>query len=89
MLNSLNEFTLNEHVDIERKGVDGGVHRSLNGVLNRNYPEVDLALMHGKEHIGHGLEWDSDHCGKVGLPVEGLLGECSLRTQKANASWLK
>ena len=74
-------LALDVEVDVEDEPVDGGAHRALDGVLNGDEPEVDLARGHLFEDGRDGRERAEVGPGQVGLGQQRLLGEGGRRAE--------
>ena len=73
-----------QQVVVERQGVLGEVDDTLDGVLDRHHPAVDVTRLDGVEDVGHGAEVDELGGGEVGLGTHGLLGERAERPEEAD-----
>lgn len=85
MLNIHHHFTLNQQVMIEDQRVLGVVHRSFDGILNGDKPELNLVRLYRVEYIGDRPKRDSNGICQVWLCQQSLFGEGSCWTKKANS----
>ena len=71
---------------IERQGVERGVDRPLDHVLDRREPVGDIAALSGTEDLDDRPVGPKIELGQVGLAAQGLLGEGAARPEIANGS---
>ena len=79
------DLALDEQVVVERQQVEGDGDRTLDGVLDGDEPEVDLARVGGAEHVGDRRVRHEVQLRQVGLGEQRLLGEGAGRTEEAEA----
>ena len=77
-------LALDQQVVAERQLVLRQVDHSLDRVLDRDEPEIDLAGFHGVEHVGHRAVQHVLGGREVGLRLQGLLGEGAERPEEAD-----
>ena len=77
-------LALDQQIGLERQGVDGGVHRALDHVLDGGEPVVDIAPLGGPQHLDDAAELHVVVGGEIGLAEHGLLGERTDRPQVAD-----
>ena len=80
-LNLADHLALDQKVGVEGKRVLGDVHAALDGVLDGHEPKVSPAVADHPEHLRDGRGRGERVVEKVGLTVEGLLGEGPGRAQ--------
>jgi len=68
-------LALNVDVDVENQPVDGGAHRALDGVLNRNKTQVNRPIGHRFEYRGDGSHRAEFSPSQVSLGQQRLVGE--------------
>ena len=84
MLDVEHHLALDEQVVVEDQRVLREVDRALDRVLDGDEAEVDLAVGHGLEHVGHRRQRHQLGRGQVGLAEERLLGERAQGAEEAD-----
>ena len=79
------DLALDQQVGLEGQRVERDVDRTLDGVLERDDAEVDVAVRRGVDHVDDRGELDELARGQIGLGEQGLLGERARRPQIADA----
>ena len=79
------DLTLQEQIGLERQRVERDVDRALDGVLERDDPDIDLAVRRGFDDIGDRSQLDELTRGEIRLGQQCLLGEGAGRPQIADA----
>ena len=79
------DLALDQEVGVERQRVERHRDGSVDRVLERYQPDVDLAPLDGRDDVRHGPQRHLLGRGEIGLREQGVFGERAAGTEEADA----